>query len=409
MNMPVEIIRGERARHLLSDDQFAADWSSLCEKCPWATAFQSPAFVATWYRAYRERAEPVLVTSRESGRLRALLPLAYLPSRKQLAVAGTWHAEYHAWVCPPPLGDAFPAAAFPVIRREFPRHALTFLFLPPGAPTAWIGDRALRRRSLIKERRRPLMQFGDGHEIAASLAKSANKSRLKRLEKIGPVAFERITDPAEFEPLFDQIIRFYDARRLAVSGSAPFQNDPLKRTFHLEMMRAPDLLHVTVMKVGDQIASAHLGACGRREVQLGLVAHNPEFEKHSPGKFHILFLARMLLREGYVRLDLTAGGDPYKERFANAWDQVQALRVFPTATGKAAAALAATAEQAARKTLDLLHVSPARARWFVNTAKRPRTLAASFVRRTAAWFVKPTPNAPPEPAPPDTTPQACAP
>src|SRR6185503_3382211 len=116
------------------------------------------------------------------------------------------------------------------------------------------------------------MRFGNGEELSASLAKSSNKSRLKRLEKIGRIQFKRISDPAEFEPIFDQIIEFYDARRIAVSGSAPFRNDPLKRAFHLAMMESPDLLHVTVMMVGDEIASAHLGACGRGEVQLGLIA-----------------------------------------------------------------------------------------------------------------------------------------
>ena len=393
MNLPVEILQGEDADRLLADATFIAEWSALRDQCPWATPFQSPAFAATWYRVYRSRANPVLVLSRANGRLRSLLPLAHIPARNQLAVAGTWHAEYHAWLSPAHLGDAFPAQAFLALRREFPSLPVNFYFLPPNAPSGWLNERQPRRLALVKSRRRPLMRFGDGTEIAASLAKSSNKSRLKRLEKLGRIEFRRITDPEEFEPLFDQIIRFYDARRLAVTGSAPFRNDPLKRAFHLEMMRQPGLLHVTVMKVGNQIASAHLGACSKQEVQLGLIAHNPELEKHSPGKFHILFLARMLMQEGYEQLDLTAGGDPYKERFANAWDEVHTLRVFPTALAKARAAVATSLEQAARKTLDTLHITPARVRWFVNTLKR----------------LRPAANLEPKSRSPDTPPRPCAP
>ena len=210
--------------------------------------------------------------------------------------------------------------------------------------------------------------------------------------------------------MFDRIIEFYDARRMDVNGSAPFRNDPLKLEFHLAMMRCPNLLHVTVMTVGNQIASAHLGVCGRGEVQLGLIAHNPEFEKHSPGKFHILFLARMLMQEGYRQLDLTAGGDPYKERFANAHDDVHTLRVFPSGFGRTTAAIAAGLEKPARKTLDLLHVSPARARRFVNSLKKLNPAAIpAWLGRRAARLRASRPIAPLKPDSPDTTPPACVP
>ena len=58
MTTPIEILRGDRARQLLSEDHFLAEWSALCNTCPWATPFQSPDLAATWYRVYRDRAEP---------------------------------------------------------------------------------------------------------------------------------------------------------------------------------------------------------------------------------------------------------------------------------------------------------------------------------------------------------------
>ena len=168
MSTPIEILQGEEADRLLADPAFVADWAELCEVCPWATPFQSPAFAATWYRVYRSRANPVLVLSGENGGLQSLLPLAHIPSRNQLAVAGTWHAEYHAWLCAAHLGDAFPAAAFPALAREFPSLPVSFCFLPPNAPTAWLGEGQPRRVALVEARRRPLVQFGDGKEIGSS-------------------------------------------------------------------------------------------------------------------------------------------------------------------------------------------------------------------------------------------------
>ena len=68
----------------------------------------------------------------------------------------------------------------------------------------------------------------------------------------------------------------------------------------------------------------------KSEVQLCLIAHNPAWERFSPGKLHIRFLAKLLAEEGYERIDLTPGGEEYKERFANDADTVYTLAVFPS-------------------------------------------------------------------------------
>jgi CelD/BcsL family acetyltransferase involved in cellulose biosynthesis len=368
--MSIELHQGPDADRLLADPAFHADWSRLCDDCPWATPFQSPAFAVTWYQVYRDRAEPLLILSRnQTGQLQALLPLCYLPRRNHLAVAGTWHAEYHAWISTPDLGDRFPAAALHAIARQIPSAGLSFQFLPPGAPIAWISHYPHRSRLLLQTCNRPLMRFADGTDLAASLAKSGNKSRLRRLEKLGPVRLKRITDPGESDALLDQIIPFYDERRLAVSGSAPFRNDPLKRAFHRAMFRQPGLLHVTALMAGDQLAAAHIGAIGRGEVQLGLIAHNIALEKHSPGKFLILLLAQSLMREGFEQLDLTPGGDPYKERFADAADHVYRLDVFPHRPAKWKAAARKSLAHGGKKMLRALSLTPAHVRRFATKVK----------------------------------------
>jgi CelD/BcsL family acetyltransferase involved in cellulose biosynthesis len=397
-SLNLEIHQGKDAHQLLADPDFRADWSRLCEQCPWATPFQSPAFAATWYEIYRDRAQPILILSRDpTAHLQALLPLAHLPARNQLAVAGTWHAEYHAWISTQDLGERFPPAALRAVAHRIPSAGLSFQFLPPGAPINWIADFPHRPRLLLKSFTRPLMRFADGADLAASLAKSGNKSRLRRLEKLGPVQLKRITDAREFDALLDQLIPFYDQRRLAVNGSAPFCNDPLKRAFHQAMFRQPGLLHVTALMAGDRLAAAHLGAIGRREVQLGLIAHNPDLEKHSPGKFLILLLAQALMREGFEQFDLTPGGDPYKERFANAADLVYRLDVFPHRPAKWKAAARNSIEQIGKKTLRALSLTPARVRRFATKLK-------SFFRPSKTTLATPSPlTESPAPGSPRTT------
>jgi GNAT superfamily N-acetyltransferase len=107
----------------------------------------------------------------------------------------------------------------------------------------------------------------------------------------------------------------------------PFQLDPLKKPFHLALMRQRDLVHVTVMKVGTELVAAHFGIRGGREVVLWLFAHSPFRAAHSPGKLHLLLLGEQLAQQGITTFDLTPGGDPWKERFASRHDQVHTLRV----------------------------------------------------------------------------------
>ena len=386
--MTIELIQGGEADRLLGADAFRDEWTALLRGCPWGTAFQSPGFAGAWYGAYRDRYEPLLVVSRGAGgRLDGLLPLAATPAGDDLVVAGAHQAEYHAWICPPDAGDDFPRHALRAVRRLLPGSGLRFRYLPPNTPRGWLASAEARSLCLLKAHPRPLMRFGDGKEIAESLAKGSNKSRLRRMEKLGRTEFKRVTDPVEFEALFDEIIGSYDTRRMAINGVAPFRADPCKRPFHSAMMRVPGLLHATVLKVGDRVAAAHIGACGQKEVQLGINAHSPFLAKHSPGKFHILFLARMLMQEGYEQLDLTAGGDPYKERFANAWDEVHTLGVFPTPARRVTAAVRGAAVDSAKTALTRYGVTPARAGAVVETLKRvgPAGIPAAAIRRAGAW------------------------
>ncbi|MHA6796867.1 GNAT family N-acetyltransferase [Pseudonocardia bannensis] len=393
--MRIDIVRGAAADVLLDQETFLRQWSDLCRNCPWATPFQGPDFATIWYRAYRRNFEPLLVLSHgPDGRLQGLLPLAVAVvgadrSGKDdlLVVAGAWQAEYQAWICPPQIGDGFAAAAVDTLHRAMPSAELRFRYLPPGTPTTWLDRTAPGLAHRLRRHRRPLMRFGDGSEIAASLRKGSNKTRLRRLEKSGGVEFRQLTSAVELDPLFDEVIAYHDARHLAVHGTAAFQEDPCKRPFHLAMADVTGLLHVTVMTVGGRVAAAHLGASGGTEVQLGVIAHDPWLSKHSPGKFHIYFLARMLREQGYEQLDLTAGGDPYKERFANAWDEVETLDLVPTSVARRRDVIRLARggiRWAARRALAPLPVTPADVRSWAHEMRHrgPRGIAAALTRGT---------------------------
>ncbi len=339
--MTVKLLVGGEAELLLKDPIFQHQWNSLYNDCVWATPFQSYGFVTTWYEIYREHFQPVLVYefTSVSQRLKPPLVLQSPPTRtsnfglltlaissdlKQLIVAGTPQAEYHAWLARAEDDDTFIRSAIEALSDRFAGLTLTFQYLPPLAPKQWLRD----RDSILTARKRPLMKLGDGENLGKSLKKTGNKSRLNRLKRLGDVRFEQVQTEAELATVFDEIIAYYDFRQGAVNNSLPFQNDPLKKSFQLALMRVKDLQHVTILKVGDCILAAHIGLFDRQQCILGTPVHSPFHAAHSPGKLHLLMLGVELVKQGIEVLDLTAGGDAYKERSATDWDEVFILKIF---------------------------------------------------------------------------------
>jgi CelD/BcsL family acetyltransferase involved in cellulose biosynthesis len=328
MAMQTDLLRSAGARALLSSPSFREDWQQLLDACPWASAYQGPGFATTWYDVYAERFEPVLVTSRDArGGLAGLLALAVSPEG-DLAAAGTEHCEYQCWLARPADGDAFIVSALERLGDAFPGGSLKLEYLPQATPLGWVhADKPLARRAIVQRWSRGLLPTEDASVVEASLRKSANRSRLNRLRREGDIAFEHVSGPAEIAALLEEIAPLCDLRHGALYDDPPFQTDPLKAPFHRALASVPGLLHVTALRCGGRIASAHIDIENRGEVVLGLVTHSPWFSQHSPGKLHMLLLARALQSDGYRALDLSPGGG-YKERFATRHDDVFSLRVF---------------------------------------------------------------------------------
>lgn len=388
--MAIRIMEGDAVLALLNDKAFCEAWDQLHAKCPWATAFQGLGFVSTWYRVYHGRYRPVILYERDSsGRLRGALPLAVASESDRVLPAGGRQAEYHAWLADPGDGDVFIEGAMAELRHVLPRTTLVFHYLPPMAPFAWAQHGAhWRKVCQLRPFRRPLMKVDDPARIDESLAKKSNKSRLNRLRKLGELSFVRLSTSEELSSVFDDIIAYCDLRQGAVHGSLPFQSDPLKKPFHLAMMAVPGLLHTTVMRVGAKVIAAHIGAVSRDVVHLGITAISPFDAEHSPGKLLMLLLGKLLSEEGFSTLDLTPGGDSYKDRFASHHDEVLELTVFPrplhAATRVATKALEATAKRAMR----LAGLEPARLKRLARELTPRKVLIAplSLARRLMRWL-----------------------
>src|SRR5215470_1548145 len=324
--LAVEIHRGDAALELFGRTDFRRAWRSLHRACPWSTAFQDGPFTDTWYRAYRERFAPVVVTGTADAKLCGLLLLA-VGRDGTLCHVGAQQAEYQVWLA---TDERFAGAALDRLAAEFPGRRLQLLFVPPGVP--FMPPDRWRSRCFRRPIPAPFLATNPAHSVRESMRKKANRSKLNRLTRGGKLTFERVDDGAAFEALLDQIAPLYDLRQGAAHGALPFREDPLKTAFYRALQRETDLLHVTAMRVDDELVAAHVGIRSRNTVLVGMPAHSPRSTRHSAGKILFYELALLLEQEGVAALDLTPGGE-YKDRFATHFDEASVLTIIFSRAG----------------------------------------------------------------------------
>ena len=324
----IRIIEGADADTALADARFLAEWSALVRGCPWATGFQAPGFVLAWYQAYRQGVRPLIVAGTSSADSVCALLMLAVAADGTIVSAGGRQAEYQSWVTASGIEATFAKEALLALRSRIGNGVLRLQYLPPDLPVDVLTDGSLPF-CVVEDVRRPLMALS-GDDIEQSWRKKSNKSRLNRLAKQGELTFDHVLSPEILRDALDEIATMYDVRQASISGTLPFYDDPQKADFHLRLMETPGLLHVTMLRVGGTLVSAHIGVASGQMAHIGILAHSPFFARHSPGKLHVMFLARQLASEGVTMLDLTPGADVWKERSATSYDVVKRLTVFAT-------------------------------------------------------------------------------
>jgi CelD/BcsL family acetyltransferase involved in cellulose biosynthesis len=332
--MAISLIRDAAAQDLLGDPHFLAQWVQLYRACPWASACQSPGFVTAWHGAYKDRYSPFIVSEHSpAGDLVGLLSLARDKASGQLIVAGARQAEYKTWLALPSNGSSFIEGALTELACKTDVSALSLRYLPPGTPTDWIARFAKRSaRCQLQRHPRPIIPVGDTATVTEYLQKKRSgksvRNSFNRLKRIGDLSLDEIRDADQLQPIFDQLITFYDIRQGGAHGKFAFQQDLAKKPFHLALLQTPGLLHLTVLRAGPEILSAQFGISDGKVFSGTMPILSPFHAAHSPMQVHLLMLVEKLHQDGYSIFDLTASMDPFKERFVGSYDSVCSLSVY---------------------------------------------------------------------------------
>ena len=366
----------------MRDAEFVAAWRQLADACPWTTAFQEPEFAQAYHATYVREVTPVLVTREGAGgELRGLLALGR--SRRGLVGTGGPQAEYTGWLAGSGAEDTFPGDALAAVQERFPGEEVTFGYLPPGTPLTGLLASPVAGRVVTERFERPLVPT-DPWRAAGWLRQrwKGRRVKLNRLRRLGEVRFERIVEPEAVARAIARIAPIADERYLKAYGVAPFAGDPLKSAFLRAQARVPGLLHISLLWCGNRLAAAHVGNAGRGFVHVGINTFHPDFHRHSPFELLLLFMVERMGEDGDRWLDLTPGGDAYKQRFAADSDRVTSVRILPSvALRRGRDAVRATAT-VVRTGLRAAGIAPSQVRSLLPTA--PARLAEAFFQRLSA-------------------------
>jgi len=376
--MNVELLTDNAAKQLIGDTKFLEKWKRLYDKCPWGSVFQSEDFVLTWYETYVNQFAPVIVTGiNGDGELIGLFTLATDKKSGELVAAGSSQAEYQAWLAEPQDANVFIESSLEKLCREFPDRSLTLLFMLPNTPVEWArAGRRWGERCHVRRLSRGLMEIGDGSGFKDTLRKK-KQSKINGLKRQGDLRLDRIHDPDELGTLFDEIIRYQTLRLKGIYNLPNVTNDPLKKTFHMNLMRLPRMLHATALRIDDRLISAQIHFYNKEQVLLWLITHSPFYARYSPGELHTLMIGAELAKEDVPVFDLTPGGN-YKDRYATYYDEVYIVTVFFDRARRAQYMLKSKLAETAKSAIRIFNITPEQTRGafstFLNTWQKWRRM-----------------------------------
>lgn len=316
--MHIKILSKDDTLKIISDKKFILRWKYLAENTSHCTIIQEYGFVVSWYRSYLDKYKPMMVLGYdEQENIIGILPLAVSYDTGYLSHAGEDQAEYHGWICLKKYEEEFLVHALISIKKEYKPGNWKWGWLPSAVDINWFNSDLLKKNNIYINKtiaESPLYNLEDSNKIKK---KKSIRNKINQLEREGELKIERIRDRNYTKKLLETIIAQYSFRQLALFNHNPLRNERIIKVCLEQMDLMPENIHFTVLWHGDKLLACNFGLCTANNVILGLISYDPVKGKFSPGYIFLIKLLEYIKDEGYKILDLTPGGDSYKEHFCN--------------------------------------------------------------------------------------------
>ena len=189
---------------------------------------------------------------------------------------------------------------------------------------------------------------------------------------------ERITDPQRTKILLPSLIPLLEFNKAAAYNTRLFEKDPYLADFLVALQKHPHVNHFSVLWMGEKPLAFHYGHGDGKWTTLGLTGYDPTEYKNSPGILLLIELAQLLVKEGVDTFDITPGVDPYKDRFANRYEDVHTFHLHFTYTSFLRQKIVDQVRGAAKKILEKWGVTKGKLKHYIIDLKAWKTRLTSL-------------------------------
>lgn len=365
----LELSSGGKAFEILANASFRKQWLNLHAQCEYATIFQHPSYVETWYKTYRNICQPVLVISRTKGEIiNGLWFLTYDKATKKLEHAGTNQAEYQVWITTKGYETEFLSESWNLLKLELDFHELQLKYLPGDYLFKYLQTSESTKKLVVgRQYKRPFLTINEN--TIRDLFSAKKRRKIAKFEKIGKAEFVRVKTIEEFDAIFDQLVDFYDFRIGALKNIIPFRADRFKREFHRNLFLSDsENIILTVTYLDGQPVAGVFSGLSKNTYCFLLLMHAPFLNKYSPGYVHVLQFCQFANNENIEKIDFTPGGDSWKDRFSTDSDQVVYAIIYKSKLRQVWAQLKISIREGVRNIFSKFGINISRAKNSISSA-----------------------------------------
>jgi CelD/BcsL family acetyltransferase involved in cellulose biosynthesis len=321
-------------------------WTALLACSRNHSVFQTFAWHACWWKAFRDSHELFVILGYAGARLVGIAPMMIARKtgptgrvRRHVCFIGSLNhaSDYCDFIVDPAIPQVLPvlleemnAGAEGFDRLDlshFPSHS------PNKAGILEYFQRRHARTTVHPESDAPVRILGDRQSDRKAAGKSSLKRHTRFFEKSGELRFHRCASEHEILGYLDVFFEQHKARR-AHAGSPSQFIDPAQQSFYRELVgetfRHGWLRFDVVLFDGAPLAF-HFGFEYQRRFIWYKPAFDIRFAARSPGEVLLKFLLDDAIEKGLEEFDFTVGSEPFKYRFSNLTRTNDRIIVFRSA------------------------------------------------------------------------------
>ena len=329
-------------------DHLADEWRLLCEQAADDQPFFRPEFIRAHVRAISPHSRLAVITVREDGHLRLVLPLieefgtfGKIPLRKLRAPVDFNCGRFDAVRSAGPVGDAAIRVAWQYLRTISSWDLLQLCYAQPGSTVSRLTALAQSDGFLTlhaSDRPNPYVPLPREPKLLGQLPRNARlRTKLRQVKRqladLGGFHFHCVTkaEPESLERLFAlEASGWKGLNRTAVVTKANV------RHFFYELAAVAahfGYLALYMLELNGELIAAHFALTYKGRCYSPVVAYNEAFSQFSPGHLIVSEILQDCVTRGFDAYDITGQDQEWKMKWTTHILKVNHHYIFRGAAG----------------------------------------------------------------------------